>query len=231
MDSTDRNVLVERHGARADVILNRPERKNSVTSELAVELRDALLTLGADETVGAILLRGNGGFFCSGIDVKAAGDGTRPSRIDAWPDVQAAILVSRAPVVLALEKYAINAGAALVLGAHITVMGESAFLQVGERAIGVAAPACQAWLHLRHSRAVADRLTLMADRVGAADCLRMNIVSEVVADDDVVLRAEGIADAIAAHPQSGRIGTDAVWDRLRERIDDPVAWFRDKYGW
>ena len=224
-------VLVERHGARVDVVLNRPERKNSITPELAAELRDVLVGVGADDSVGAVLLRGTGGFFCSGIDLKAAGDGTKPSRVEAWPDVQAAMLVSRAPVVVALEKYAINAGAALALGAHLTVMGESAFLQVGERAIGVAAPACQAWLELRHSRAVADRLVLMADRVGAADCLRMNLVAEVVPDQRVVARAEEIADAVAAHPGSGARMVDSVWSKLREPIGDPVAWFRDKYGW
>lgn len=224
-------VVVERQGARADVVLNRPERKNSITPELAVELRDALVRLGNDQSVGAIVLRGNGGFFCSGIDLKAAGDGQKPSRIDAWPDVQAAIMSSHAPIVVALEKYAINAGAALVLGAHLTVMGETAFLQVGERAIGVAAPACQAWLALRHSAAVADRLTLMADRVAAADCLRMNLVSETVPDAEVAARAVEIADAIAAHPESGRRAVETVWARLREPITDPVAWFRDKYGW
>lgn len=224
-------ILVERHGARADVILNRPERKNSFTHEMADQLRDALRLVGSDESVGAIVLRGTGGFFCSGVDLKAAGDGTRPSRIEAWPEVHAAIMSSRAPIVMALEKYAINAGASLVLGSHITVMGESAFLQVGERAIGSIPAACQAWLELRHTRAVAERVVFIADRMPAHECLRMNLVSEVVPDDQVVARAVEIADAIAGHPVDGRRSVAGVWAKLREPIADPVAWFRDKFDW
>ena len=224
-------VIVERHGRRTDVILNRPERKNSVTPELAEELRDALRSVGNDESVGAMVLRGNGGFFCSGVDLKVAGDGTRPSRIEAWPEVHAAMMSSRAPIVMALEKYAINAGASLVLGSHITVMGETAFMQVGERAIGSIPAACQAWLELRHTRAIAERLVLIGDRVPAPECLRMNLVAQMVPDDQVVARAVEIADAIAAHPDEGRAAVDSVWEKLREPIADPVAWFRDKFGW
>ena len=107
-------VLVERTGNRVNIILNRPERKNSVTAELAEQLRDAFVAVNADPSVGCVVLQGAGGFFCSGIDLKAAGDGQKPAPLLAWPSVHAEIHKCTVPVVLALEKYAINAGAALV---------------------------------------------------------------------------------------------------------------------
>jgi 2-(1,2-epoxy-1,2-dihydrophenyl)acetyl-CoA isomerase len=224
--TADRLVLVERDGPRVDLVLNRPERKNAIVQGLAVELRDAIHAVGSDPSVGAIVLRGAGGAFCSGIDLKAGGaDGAPPEPLTAWVEVHQALHRCPAPVVVALERYAINAGAALALAADLCVAGESAFLQVGEIAMGVAAPMCQAWLHLRHSRSVADRVTLLGDRIAAPDLLRLGLVTEVVTDDEVVARARALADRIAGFPPSGRDGVAAVWQRLRGGPDDADAWF------
>ena len=72
--------------------------------------------------------------------------------------------------------------------------------------MGVAAPMCQAWLHLRgHNPAVADRLTFLADRVPASE--RCGWARRVVADDQVVPRVRELADRIAGYPPSGRRGS------------------------
>ena len=143
----------------------------------------------------------------------------------AWPAVHAALYRCPAPVVLAMEKYAINAGASLVLASNVVVAGEGAFLQVSEIQIGVAAPMNQAWLHLRHSPAVADHLTLRAERIASADLLRLGVVTEVVEDASVLARANELADRIASYPASGRERVAAVWRKLRGTIDDPETWF------
>lgn len=219
-------VLVEHDGAVAEIVLNRPERKNAVVQSMAEELATAFAAVGADPGVRVVVLRGAGGAFCSGIDLKVAGSDLRAEPITAWAAVHAARYRCRAPVVVALERFAINAGAALALSGDLTVMGEGAFLQVSEMAMGVAAPMCQAWLHLRgHSPAVADRLTFLADRVAASEALRLGLATEVVADDQVVPRARELADRIAGYPPSGPAGVAAVWRRLRGELDDPEAWF------
>ena len=226
----DSTIRIERVGARVDIVLDRPARRNAVTQALAVELREALLLVGADPAVGCVVLRGEGGAFCSGMDLGAAGLDLSAEPITAWTGVHAALYRCAAPVVVALERFAINAGASLVLGANLTVAGEGSFLQASEMAMGVAAPMCQAWLHLRHSPAVADRLTLGCDRIAAPELLRLGIVSEVVADDRVVERAHEVADRIAAYPSTGRLGVGGVWQRLRGTIDDPEAWFASLAG-
>ncbi|MEY4365097.1 MAG: hypothetical protein RLZZ305_441 [Actinomycetota bacterium] len=219
------DVLVQRHGGRVNIVLNRPDRKNSLTAPMAEELRDALTAVNSDPTVGCVVLQGAAGNFCSGIDLKAAGDGKKPAPMTAWPLVHAALYRCPVPVVLAMERYAINAGASLVLAANVVVAGETSFLQVSEIQIGVAAPMNQAWLHLRHSPAVADHLTLRADRIDAAELLRLGVVTEVTADADVLARANEIGDRIASYPASGRDGVAAVWRRLRGSLDDPESWF------
>lgn len=218
-------VLIERHGGRVDVVLNRPERKNAIVQSLAAELRDVFTELSSDTSVGCIVLRGAGGSFCSGMDLKAAGSDLKNEPITAWVDVHKAIYLCPVPIVVALERFAINAGAALALSAEVVVAGQSSFLQVSEVAMGVAAPMCQAWLHLRFSPVVSDRLLLLADRVPAAELLRLGIVTEVVDDADVVSRAQALGDRIAQYPASGRAGRVRVNQLLRPPIDDVDAWF------
>jgi len=222
------NVCIQResHGHRVDIILSRPDRKNAITAEMAEQLRDAIHESAHHPDTHCILLRGDGGVFCSGIDVNASGDGRKPGPMPAWPEVHAALYSSPVPVVVALEKYAINAGAALALAAPVVVAGETSFLQVGELAIGVAAPMCAAWLHLRHSPAVADRLIYLADRVPAPELLRLGIVGEVVPDADVLTRACELADRIASYPVAGRQAMTQTWKQLRGVIDEPDTWFR-----
>ena len=220
---SEQNVIVQQVGKRLDIILNRPDRKNAITQQLAVELRDAFLNVPTD--VGCILLSGSGGAFCSGIDLKVAGADLKNEPLTAWVEVHAAIYQCRVPIVVALERYAINAGAALALAANVVVAGETSFLQVGEIAMGVAAPMCQAWLHLKHSPAVADRVVLVGDHIVGASLTELGLVSEIVADSDVAQRARDVADHIASHPQRGRDGISRTWDSLRGRIDNPDEWF------
>lgn len=224
---TDNVVRTETHGNRVDIVLSRPDRKNSLTPELVEQLRDAIRDASQDASTRCLLLRGDGGVFCSGIDLVVSGDGSKPGPMPAWPGVHAALYQSPVPVVVALEKYAINAGAALALAASVVVAGETSFLQVGELSIGVAAPMCAAWLHLRHSPAVADRLVFLADRVPAVELLRLGVVTEVVADSDVVMRAQEIADRISNYPVSGRVAMNQKWKQLRGEIENPETWFHE----
>ena len=223
MNSPD-HVLIETAGPRVDIVLNRPERKNAVVQLLAEQLRDAITAVGSDPAVGCIVLRGAGGSFCSGMDLKASGPDLSNEPITAWVGVHQAIYRCPVPIVVALERFAINAGAALALSGNLVVAGESSFLQVSEIAMGVGAPMCQAWLHLRHSPAVADRVSLLGDRIGADEMLRLGLATQVVPDAEVVERARELADRIAGFPASGRRSVGAIWRKLRE-IEDADAWF------
>ncbi|MGA0117382.1 MAG: enoyl-CoA hydratase/isomerase family protein [Ilumatobacteraceae bacterium] len=220
-------VRIESDGHRVEIVLSRPERKNSLTGAMAEQLRDAIHHVSTDTNTHCILLRGDDGVFCSGIDLAASGDGKKPGPMPAWPEVHAALYASPVPVVVALERYAINAGAALALAAPVVVAGESSFLQVGELAIGVPAPMCAAWLHLRHAPSVADRLIYGADRVPASELLRLGVVTNVVPDDEVLPTAREYADRLAGYPVAGRQAMVQMWKRLRGEIEDPSTWFRN----
>lgn len=207
MHPNDAAVALERHDGWAEIVLNRPERRNAIDGALAEALGDALAAVRADATIRAVLLRGAGGAFCSGLDLKAFGTTPRPDWVDGfaarWREVHVALASLPCVLVVALERFAINGGAALAIAADLSVAGGSAYLQVAEVRLGMAAPNNLAWLRLRHPESVAARLALTGDRVGAAELLRLGVVQEVVDDDAVLARCRERCAEIAAWPAGG----------------------------
>jgi 2-(1,2-epoxy-1,2-dihydrophenyl)acetyl-CoA isomerase len=64
------HIRIERDGAVATLVIDRPQRFNSMDVETAQEFRQAGLQLARDEQVRVAVVRGAGGVFCSGADLK-----------------------------------------------------------------------------------------------------------------------------------------------------------------
>ena len=189
MDS-DELIKVVRHEGWAELILNRPQRRNALIGPLLERLTGALGVLAADDAVEAIVFRGEGGAFCSGHDLTELQAQPRAP----WGETLAVNFPK--PIVGALEKCAINAGAALALSSDILIAGETAFLQVGEIQQGAPIANNAAWLRLKAGEAVASRITLYGDRVPARELHRLGLAAEVVPDGEVVSRASAIAERL-----------------------------------
>ena len=198
-------VLMERHAGWVELTLNRPARRNALDVSMAEGLVQAIASIAQDQTIQAVVLRGADGAFCSGLDLKAlnALPGARQQFSVLWERVHLGLLQSNKVWICALEKHAINGAAALAIAADWLVCGQSAFLQIAEIQLGMAAPRNAAWLALRHSEAVAARLCLLGDRVPATELLRLGIATEVVADAEVLARCRQLAQTISGYPASG----------------------------
>ena len=126
---TDAPVLTALHEGWGELVLNRPERRNALAPASAQALREGLgALLGGGARV--VLLRGEGGTFCSGLDIDLfQGDAARGWAAD-WTGFHRDLYACPAVVICALDRYAINAGAALALGSDLMVAGEGAVLTV-----------------------------------------------------------------------------------------------------
>ena len=229
MEASEQLIRVERHNGWAELILNRPDRRNALIGPQLELLTRTLRDLAEDPQIAALVFRGEGGAFCSGHDLKVLQSDPRP----VWADSLAAIFRETnialfefpKPIVGALERFAINAGAALALSCDILIAGESAFLQVGEIQQGAPIANNAAWLRLRLGEAAALRITLYGDRVSAAELHRLGLAAEVVPDADVVSRANAVAERLASFPP-GAPARHKADVRAQSGISDPREWFR-----
>lgn len=198
------SVEVIEHAGWAEIVLNRPARRNAIDGPLGEALARAFQRARTDDDVQAVLLRGAGGAFCSGLDLKAfnaePAPGWLPRFTDIWRGAHTAIYDCGKPIVAALERYAINGGAALALAADLLLVGETAFLQVGEVKMGLAAPYNMAWLRRRHSESVAAQLTLTGRRFRGGELKALGVAYAVVDDSAVLAQAHRLVEDLAAHP-------------------------------
>ncbi|HMO66049.1 MAG TPA: enoyl-CoA hydratase/isomerase family protein [Verrucomicrobiota bacterium] len=201
---TEQPIRTETEGAVRTIVLNRPERKNSLTGPLVTALRAALAEAVANDAVNVILFRGEGGALCSGLDLSEFRADPPPEWLPGfnreWAGFHLDMYNCPKPAVCALERYAINAGSSFALASDFLVMGETAFLHVGEVAMGMAAPMNLAWLQLRGGRQLITELALLGRRMSADWLYQRGLVHAVVPDADVVTAAMALATELAALP-------------------------------
>ena len=107
------------------------------------------------------------------------------------------------PIIGAMERYAINGGAALALACDLLIVGRESFLQVGEVQIGMAAPYNMAWLALRHPQSIAARLAMVGRRHSGEALHSLGIAYDCVDDADVLSTALDLASAMSEYPAGG----------------------------
>jgi len=227
------------HGNWAELVLNRPERKNAITGPLGIALAEGLAEINANGQIQAVLLRGEGGAFCSGLDLKAFNADPAPDWLPdfqkIWRGAHRGLFNCNKPIVGALERYAINGGAALALACDLLIVGEEAFLQVGEIQIGMAAPYNLAWLALRHPESVAADLAFIGRRYAGPELVKLGVATDCVADDQVRDSASRLCETLAGYPSGAgeriktgiraRLGENAdTWfDRFTDAVRGPAA--------
>ena len=222
-------VMLERREGWAEIAINRPERRNSIIPPVSVAIADALDEVADDEDIACVLLRGEGGYFCSGVDLKALQAVPPPpwrgEHGTSWRDLHLKMFSYPKPVVCAFEKYGINAGAALAMACDILIAGETAFIQVGEVQQGAMAPMNLAWFRIKTTEQILARLAFYGDRIAGPDMLRLGLAAECVADDQVLARCREVCQRFAEFPAgaTARIKRGIIEQR---GIDDPEAYFR-----
>ena len=207
----------DRHGV-AVIELNRPERKNAIVPPMLDELADHVNGASADPTVRAVLLCGAGGAFCSGLDLKEyAADPPPPwlgSTADSIRAAHTALGTCPHPIVVALERYAINGGAAFALAGDLIVTGETSWLQIAEVRLGMNAPMNLAWMVARYPMSTVLQIVLTGERIHGPELRRLGIAYDVVDDETVRGRAEDLAAMIAGFPDGSARRLKAAAVRL-----------------
>jgi len=219
-------VLLERHEGWAELVLNRPATKNAINGPFGELLAEHATALNADPSIGVVLLRGAEGAFCSGLDLKAFNADPAPAWQANFQSIwraASALFNLNAALITGVERYAINGGAALALAGDFMVIGEGAFLQVGEVQQGMAAPYNLAWLRLRHSEALTAKVALLGKRIDGATAVTMGLATESVADEQVLARAQALASELAQYPEGAIAHVKAVSRRYSEQ--DADVWF------
>lgn len=128
------SVLVEIDGSIGTIVLDRPDRMNAITTDLARGLESAVRSLGDDPRVRVVQIRGAGGNFCAGGDfeevqrLRSAGAEPLRGLFDAFGSVCRAIGEIGPPVVAVVEGVAMAGGFELVQAVDVALVRTDARL-------------------------------------------------------------------------------------------------------
>ena len=210
--------------------IDRQERRNALSGELCVELREHLV---AHHDVRAVVITGAGSAFCSGADLVTRFEPTESSAhgpVDtfrpAFEDVLDAIVDHPAPVIAAVNGPAIGAGMQLAVACDLRVAGPTARFAIPGGRLGVHLSARNIWRLAQLVGQAAARDFLIASRsVDAGEALHLGIAQRL--DDDPVGSALAIAAGIGAsapltvqgHKRSLNLVAEAQWLSPEARVE------------
>jgi 2-(1,2-epoxy-1,2-dihydrophenyl)acetyl-CoA isomerase len=200
-------IRVETHPSYRLITLNRPERLNALTVEMADALSAALDAATADESCRALLLTGAGRAFCAGQDLTAVA-GMAPDDIghllDHYNPLIKQLRALPMPVVCAVNGVAAGAGANLALASDIVLAAQGAtFVQAFAR-IGLIPDCGGTWFLPRLvGMARARALAMLADPVPAATAAEWGMIWQVVEDDRLMAEAHALAARLAGAATHG----------------------------
>jgi len=224
--STYANLTLERRGeAIALVTVSRPEKLNALNRATLGEIDQAFAAIAADPTVRAVVVTGAGEkSFVAGADIGELSvlDTRGAEEASAFGSaIFRRIERSRAPVIAAVNGFALGGGCELAIACHIRIASENAKFGLPEVGLGII-PGYGGTQRLPRlvGLGIASELIATGRMVGAEEALRIGLVNRVVAanellDTAIALGAEIAAKAplaVAAALEAARTGLETDLD-------------------
>ena len=226
MEMPNGTVDLEVANGVATITLNRPESLNSMNNHLMDDIRTAIETAEADESVGVAVLTGNGRGFCSGADLNTVGgpdadhgdDSGSASVTDGMDDhfnpTMRAIKNCAVPTVARINGVAAGGGLGLALACDIAVAADSAFFVAtfGPK-LGIVPDLGSTWsLPQKAGVARARAMAMLGERITARQAQDWGLIYSAVADDELDAEVDRVTAIL--RPTSGE-----AMQRIRSSLE------------
>ena len=217
-------VLLERRGAVAELILNRPDKLNAIDGDCLRLFREHLMAVEADEQVRVLIVRANGRAFCAGADLEYLGDWVKdPARfgpfLSEWHSTYDLISVSSKPTIAAVHGLALAGGFELTQVCDFVVLEDDA--RIGDQHANFALfPGGGSTQRL--PRLIGERrakwLLLSGSWLSPAEALQFGLANVVVPSGEAASKAREMAEVLALKsPLANRNIKESV--RLGMQVD------------
>ena len=220
------SILVERDTPVATITMNRPEKRNALSSEMMRELNDALRALSAEPEVRVIVLAANGPAFSAGHDLRELVDGDinrYRAVFDLCTELMETIQAIPQPVIARVHRIATAAGCQLVATCDLAVAAEEATFGTPGVKIGLFCTTPMVALSRAIGRKRALQMLMTGKLISAETAADWGLVNTVVPADELESATRDLALSIAsASSLTVALGKQAFFTQID--LDQPKAY-------
>jgi enoyl-CoA hydratase/carnithine racemase len=217
------HLQVHQSDGIAWLTFDHPARRNALTMAMSRSLLAELERIEADSEAHVVVLRGAGDeAFMSGADISEQDDPEQPEAITAW---YAALAAMTKPVLAMVRGFCLGGGLATALEADLRIAAHGSLFGIPAARLGIGYPydAVQRLVGLVGPAVAADIL-YTGRRLPAEEALRVGLIQELVAGDELEERVTQIAATIAGNaPLTIRAAKAAIRGGERDEVDRLVA--------
>ncbi len=203
-----KRILTEETDQTKRIILNRPEKRNSLDEEMIEELTEIFRTFSEDSVTKTIILSGSGGNFCSGLFLdylqKISEYDIIQNKMDSqkFKNLLLSIYYCRKPVIAMVDGYALAGGCGIASACDIIVAADTAQFGYTEVKIGFIPAIVMVFLLKRVSETHAKDLLLTSKFITGEEAFRIGFSNYVTVQKDLETFTLKLCDDINKLPLS-----------------------------
>jgi methylglutaconyl-CoA hydratase len=221
-------VTIERDcGGAAGVVeitLRRPEARNALSLDLALQLEAAVAAVAADRDARVLILAGEGKAFCAGMDLRGVlhDAATMGKMLHALARVSLALRTLAVPAIARAHGAAIGGGCGLVVACDFAFTHADAKLGYPEVDLGVCPAVVAPLLVSRLGAGRARALLLAGGLLDGAEALRLGVVTHLAPADELASATRAFAAKLASGGPAAMSATKRCLHELDGLVTEPI---------
>lgn len=234
LDQEYKSIKLNRDDWVLNVTLNRPKARNAMSLEMVGELGQVFTALASDLSIRAVVLRGEGGHFCAGGDIKdmaGARAAAAKSENDPYFELnkqfgELIVQMNQLPQVMVtvLEGAVLGGGFGLACVSDVAIAASTAKFGLPETSLGIPPAQIAPFVVKRIGLTQARRLALLGARFGGEESVRLGI-SHFYAEDDAAidrLLGETLNDVKKCAPQANAMTKQLILKAADNAAEDLI---------
>lgn len=231
VSGADSLVVAEVRDGVATLTLNRPHKRNALSSRLVAGLSRALVRAAGDQAARVVALRGAGPDFCGGADLSEIAasqqeEGPEAGLADARSLGKVFVTIRRMdkPVVALVRGRALGGGCGLATACDIVLAHEDAIFGYPEVHLGFVPALVMAPLRRKVSEAAAFELVMRGHRIDAGEATALGLATRLLPGEDFDSAARAYLRDLAGRPATAAALTKRLFHGLRGvAFEDAIA--------
>lgn len=226
-------LVLEQQGSVLTIWLNRPEAKNALSAEMVEEMEAVLDAVREDRSLRTLILRGKGGMFCAGGDIKGFKSGLQSGAPDeeeiargnrSFGNLMVKLNEQPQATIMLVEGAAIGGGLGLACVGDITIVTRDARFRLSETSLGIPPAQIAPFVTERVGLTQARRLMMTGARFKGSEAVDYGI-GHILAEDanDMEAKCEGVLEQIRLCAPSANAATkQIVFETTRRTRSDAL---------